>query len=290
MSGKNMRRLFSALLAAALWIPSSSAQEPDAADEPQFEIVRMELRDSPNGYRIPDDSVFYPGEQVHIAFNLSGYHISEDYRMKVRYRIETASPLGKPFAVSEGGDWDEEIAPQDEGWEPAAKYTATLPAHAGPGVYKILIEATDELANVSDTRELSVVVEGEAVETSEELSVRKFQFTLTEGGTPLGEEPTIPRGETLWASFYITGYLMSSDNSYDVSSTMKIIDEKGETMIAFEPKGEKGSPFFPRVWLPGGCRLDLDDNVRSGRYTILLEVEDKLGGTSYQTEEIFRVR
>jgi len=285
-----MRWLSSALLTFALWAPSAAAQDADTTGEVRFEIVRLELRDSPNGYRIPDDSVFYPGEQVHIAFNLSGYRISEDYRMKVRYRIETTSPLGKPFAVTEGGEWDEEIAPQDEGWEPAAKYTATLPPHAGPGIYTIRIEATDELANATTTKELAVQVEGDAVETTEDLSIRKFQFTLTEGGTPLGEEPTVPRGQTLWASFYITGYLMSSDNSYDVSSTMRIIDDKGETMIAFEPKGEKGSPFFPRVWLPGGCRLDLDDNVRSGRYTILLEVEDKLGGTSFQTEEVFRVR
>jgi len=280
----------SGLLAGLLAANAVYAQAPEDPDAPEFAIVRMELRDSPNGYRIPDDSVFYPGEQVHVAFNLSGYRISEDYRMKVGYTIETSSPLGKPFAVAEGGEWDEEIAPQDEGWEPAAKYTATLPPHAPPGVYTIRIEATDELANVSAEQSLEVRVEGDAVETSEDLTIRNFEFTLTEGGTPLGDEPTIPRGQTLWASFYISGYLMTADNSYDVESSMKIIDQEGETMIEFPARGEKGSPFFPRVWLPGGFRLDLERSTRPGKYTILLEVNDKLGGTSFQAEESFRVK
>lgn len=282
-----MRWWASALLLSLAATSPVTAQE---TDEEEFAVVRMELRDSPNGYRIPDDSVFYPGEQVHIAFNLAGYRISEDYRMKIGYVIETTSPLGKPFAAPEGGEWDAEIAPQDEGWEPAAKYTATLPPHAPPGVYTIRVKATDELANVTAEQSLQVRVDGDAVETSDALSIRKFQFTLTEGGSPLPEEPTIPGGQTLWASFYITGYLMTSENAYDVESTMKIIDQEGETVIEFPARGEKGSPFFPRVWLPGGFRLDLEKNTRPGKYTILIEVADNLGGTSFQAEETFRVK
>lgn len=273
-------------LAVILAVSAAAGQE---AFESGLDIVRLELLDSPNGFAIPDDSVFLPGEQVFVAFNITGYRFNDDYEIKLTYRITTKSPLDKPFAMAEGGEWELELAPEDDGWEPLVKYTANLPPHAGSGVYNIDIEVTDHIAGKTATKRLPVRVEGADVETSESLTVRNFAFSLTEGGTPI-DEPTVRSGEKLWASFYITGYLTGSDNAYDVESEMRILDSKGETVLDFPPRGEKGEPFYPRLWLPASFRLDLAPSTPSGTYTVVLNVRDKLGETEYRKEERFTVR
>ncbi len=274
----------SAILLAAVAVAGAQQEAPEA----ELAIVRLELLDSPNGYAIPDDSVFYPGEQTHLTFNVTGYRITEDYRMKVSYRISTLSPLDKPFAMAEGGEWDLEMAPQDEGWEPLAKFTATIPSHAGSGLYNVKIVLTDHIANRTVTRRFPIRVDGVDVETSEALTVRNFAFAASEGGEPL-EQPSVRPGASLWASFYITGYLTGSDNAYDVDSEMKIVNEEGKTVLELGPQGEKGSPFYPRLWLPASFRLDLDSTSVTGVYTVILEVRDKVGKTAFERQETFRV-
>ena len=268
--------------------PPALAQADGEADH-GLAVVRMELLDSPNGFAIPDDSVFYPGEQVFLAFNIAGYTIDDDYQMKVSYRITTESPLGKAFTMAEGGEWDHEVAVEDEGWEPLVKYTAVVPQYAGSGLYRITAEVTDHIAEKTVRKTFPVRVDGADVETSDSLTVRNFEFALSEGGTPL-PDPVVRAGDQLWASFYITGYLTGSDNAYDVESEMRILDPEGKTVLAFDPRGEKGAPFYPRLWLPGSFRLDLDRSAATGTYTVILDVRDKVGEKTLQAEERFQVR
>jgi hypothetical protein len=198
-------------------------------------------------------------------------------------------PNGVNFAPSEGGEFAVELAPQDENWEPSVGYSAEVPPHAGSGVYRFKIAVTDVKASETIEREVPVRVEGEDVEISKDLSVRNFVFTLTEGGTVL-DEPVFGRGDTVFASFYITGYKTDEENRYDVESSLRVIDGEGETMLALDPPGEKGAPFFPRLWLPAKFRLDLERSIPPGGYTVLLEVKDNVGGKTLLTEEKFRVK
>jgi hypothetical protein len=278
-------------LAIALGAGLLLAQEPpqDPAEEPlALRLVSVDLLDSPGGYAIPADSVFYPGEKVHLGFKIAGYTVDDKYRIHLTWRADAFGPGGVRFAPSEGGEFAVELAPQDENWEPSVEYSAEIPPHAGSGVYRLKISVADVKAEQTLSREIPLRVEGQDVEVADSLSVRNFAFTMTDGGTVL-EEAVFGRGAKVFASFYITGYQTDLENRYDVESSLRVINGEGETVLDLDPQGEKGAPFFPRLWLPAKFRLDLDRSIPPGVYTVLLEVKDNVGGKSLQTEEKFRV-
>jgi len=105
-------RLFRLLLAAALGatlaFTQTSAAPAEEDEQPGLEINRLELLDGPDGYAIPEDSLFFPGEKIYIAFNIKGYKFDEDYRMRVTYRVTTEGPSGRLFQLAEGGEFDED--------------------------------------------------------------------------------------------------------------------------------------------------------------------------------------
>ncbi len=285
------KRLWPASLLAASALAPVYGQEPatEGAEQPRFRLVAVDLLDSQGGYAIPADSVFYPGEKVHLGFKIAGYAVDDKYNIHLTWRAEAVGPNGVRFAPAEGGEFAAELAPQDEDWEPSVEYSATIPFHAGSGIYRLQVAVTDHKGSETLEREIPVRVEGEDVEVSDSLSVRNFVYTMTEGGTVL-EEPVFRRGDTVYASFYITGYQTDEENRYDVESNLRVIDTEGKTVLALAPPGEKGAPFFPRLWLPAKFRLDLDRTIPPGRYVVQLEIKDNVGGETLLAEENFRVK
>lgn len=284
----------SALLIALSAAPALPAQQADSDEKPSdkkpsLAIVRLDLLDAADGYAIPADSVFFPGETIHLVFNITGYTWDDDYNMSVEYKITALGPSGRPFRMAEGGKFAVELAPQDEDWEPLVRYSAELPYHAESGEYRILIEVTDRMEGKTVSRQAAVAVEGAEVETSDELVVRNFAFARSDGGTRIAQ-PAFKPGETIWASFYITGYQTRADNTYEVEAELEVVDEEGETLHSFESRGEKGSPFYPRLWLPAKFSLKLDKTIRAGDYEVVLAVHDKVGGANYTTRQRFQVR
>ena len=290
---KSPKKLWLASAALALAVAPIWAQEPEAAgkepEQPGFRLVAVDLLDSRGGYAIPPDSVFYPGEKVYLGFKIAGYTVDEKYNIHLTWRADAEGPNGVKFSPSEGGEFAAELSPQDEDWEPSVEYSSEVPFHAGSGVYKLKIAVTDHKAEETIEREIPVRVAGEDVELSDSLSVRNFVYTMTEGGTVLAEA-VFGRGDTVYASFYITGYKTDEENRYDVESNLKVIDGEGKTVLALDPPGEKGAPFFPRLWLPASFRLDLDRSIVPGRYVVQLEVKDNVGGKTLLTEENFLVK
>lgn len=288
---KRPKRLWPASAVLALALTPAPAQQPAAApdEQPAFRLSQLDLLDRAGGYAIPADSAFFPGEKVYLGFKIAGYSVDDDYRIHLSWRADAVGPNGVKFAPSEGGEFAVELAPQDENWEPSVEYAAEIPFHAGSGVYKIQLAVADVKAAKTIEREIPVRVQGEDVEIADSLSIRNFVYTVTEGGTVL-DEPVFGRGATVFASFYITGYKTDDENRYDVESKLKIVDGEGKTRLALDPPGEKGSPFFPRLWLPAKFRLDLDRSIAPGEYTVRLEVKDNVGGKSLLTEEKFRVK
>ena len=285
-------RPFSLALAAAALILSAEAAFLRAA-EPKFRVVGATLLDGEDGYPIPADSIFYPGETVYLEFKLAGFTVNDDYRMKADYRVDFLGPTGIRFAVSQAGEISEEIFPQDEDWLPLVRVSPKLPQFAESGAYKIFVSAVDRLAgNEEIALEFPVFVRGEDVETSTELMIRNFAFSRGEGGETFSE-PFYKAGETVWARFHITGYSLADDNSYEVESSLQVTaEEEGEekVLFRFESSGARGRPFYPRRWLPAEFRLDLDDDLRPGTYSVLVSVRDKLGERTFESRRRFTVR
>ncbi len=272
---------------ALLW--ATAAISPAEKPPVDFSAVNVEILDSEDGYPVPNDSIFFTGETVHIRYNIAGFTISPTERVRLKYQTEFHGPSGKRFSLPEGGRIDTELAPQDEDWLPLVRVGAALPVHGESGTYKILLSITDLLNDRTASREVPVFVRGENIATSRSLIVRNLSFTRSERGEKL-PAPAYRPGDTVWANFYITGYQIADDNSFNVESELEIVDEEDEVLYAFEPAGKRGSPFYPRRWLPASFRLDLEEDIPLGEYFVRVLVHDRLSDKTYQTKEVFVVR
>lgn len=256
---------------------------------PGLVIVNLDLLDSRDGYAIPADSSFLPGETVHVYFQIAGYSVGEEYRVRLRYEVDALDPAGRPFSMAEGGEIDVELAPQDENWKPSVHYSPQIPDHAGGGSYNIQIAVTDELAGETIRTRLPINVDGDRILTSDELLVRDLRFSKSDGGDPL-DEPEFEAGDQIWASFYITGYETAEDNTYDVESSAWVLDSDGDRMFQFESQGDAGNPYYPRLWLPAKFRLDLEETIPPGTYTVVLRLLDRIGDSAVVQRYPFRIR
>ena len=63
-----------------------------------------------------------------------------------------------------------------------------------------------------------------------------------------------------------------------------------KVLFRFESSGERGRPFYPRRRLPAEFRLDLDDDLAPGDYTVLISVRDKLGEATFESRRTFMVK
>jgi hypothetical protein len=277
------------LWAAAALGQSRRAREPEEPE--QFSIVNARFLDGEDGYPLPPNSSFYPGEHVHIAFHIGGFHVSEDeYQVKVSYRVDFIGASGTPFATSEGGLIEEEVYPQDENWMPIVRASPRIPFHAESGTYKIRLYARDELRPQEEAQQdLSFDVLGKDIGDATKLTVRNFAFQSAADSDPI-ETPVYLTGGTVWGSFYITGFALHQNNSFEVDSLLKIINDEGEVLYSFVPQREDGESFYPRRWLPGRFRIDLDKDIPTGEYVLELLVRDKLGNQESLTRHAFRIR
>ncbi len=279
--------LGAALVAQETLDPGKAGDADGAA--PGLVVVNLDLLDSRDGYSIPADSSFLPGETVHVYFQIAGYSVGEEYRVRLRYAVDALDPAGRPFYMAEGGEFDVELAPQDENWKPSVHYSPRIPDHAGGGRYSIQIEVADEIAGETVRTRLPINVDGDQILTSDELLVRDLRFSKSDGGDPLNE-PEFQAGDQIWASFYITGYETAEDNTYDVESSAWVLDSEGDRMFQFESQGDAGNPYYPRLWLPAKFRLDLEETIPPGTYIVVLRLRDRIGDSAVVQRYPFRIR
>lgn len=286
------------LLNSALFLASSAMAQPTTsvrgADgssdiEPSLELVNLDLLDSRDGYAIPADSRFLPGERVHVYFQIKGYRVGRADRIFLRYEVAALDPNGRRFYSPASGEYDVELAPQDKNWMPVVRYSPRIPDHAGGGTYVVQIAVHDQLADETVEAEVPILVDGERVERADELLVRNFRFSKTENGDSLSN-PEFRPGEEIWAAFFITGYETRENNTFDVESDAWVIDSEGERLFGFEPSGEGGRPYYPRLWLPAKLRLDLDETIPPGRYTVVLRLRDRVAGSEIMQRYSFWIR
>jgi len=280
-----------ALVLAALLPAAASAQRSERPKraEPQLSIATADILDSEDGYPVNPESVFFPGEKVFLLFKVAGYTRAQYDRVKLSWRIDSVGPQGARFVTAEMGSIDMELAPQDAKWMPVIRHSPMIPPHGGAGIYKVTLTVTDELAEKEVTKEVPINVGGERVEGADSLTVRGLAFQRTKNGDRLPVAVYRP-GDTVWVNFYITGYQLGDDNSFDVASELRLVNEDGDVVLTFDPEDTKDATFYPRRWLPATLRLDLDRAIPQGQYTLLVLLHDRRAEKTHQSSYSFTVR
>lgn len=287
-------------------VGSQPASPDDPAEEESLSLENLDLLDMRDGFAISEDTVFSPGDTIHLYFQIKGYRVTRQDRLHLTWGVEALDPQGRRFFPPDSGEVVTELAPQDEGWMPIVRYSPRIPDHAGGGKYSVRVSVRDELAGTELAHVVEVEVAGPLLRAADPLAVRGLRLTRQayrrvaspeadlSPASVLGSdvEPGLVfrGGEEIVASFLITGFQVEADNRFAVECRAWVTDEDGDVAAAFGSRRQTGRPSYPRQWLPAELSMHLQPDLRPGTYSLMLEVRDAITGTVASERYPFSVR
>ena len=199
-------------------------------------------------------------------------------------------PSGAALTREAGGKITDLVSAMDKNWFPKFLHNFTVPPFAASGTYHIKISAKDEIGGTQLESSHDFPVRGHAVEASSTLTGRNLHFLRTENDGPALDPVVYHPGETLWARFDMTGYKLGEKNRYSVEYGLAVLRESGEQVFA-QPAAaaDSNETFYPQRYVPGALSLNLNPDVPEGTYTLLVTMEDKIGGQKAEVRGPFRI-
>jgi hypothetical protein len=233
---------------------------------------------------------FVTGEVVFLSFQLDGYKVSPDNRVKLSYLIDALDPKGVKIVETIESNVDSEVTPQDKEWKPKVRQQIVIPPLALPGVYKFVIKASDDQAKTTAEKEHTITVTGHQVAESPTLVIRNFGFYRSEDDRkPLAPAAYRP-GDAIWARFDITGFQYGPTNRIEVEYGISVLSPGGKVLFTQEQAAvERSESFYPKRYIPSIFSLRLQPGTTPGEYSILLTARDHIGGQTYEQKETFSV-
>ena len=276
-----MRSIFFAFLAP--WILGGA---------PALEITQIAVSDSDGGILLPPDYAFSPGDTLFFTCHIAGFKRSADDLIHLKYSIEAFDPRGTPLVEPAGGSIDVEVTPQDnqKNWTPKIHTEVELPPLLDSGEYRIVVKASDVLAEATTDKTISFRVRGHEGASGAALAIQNFRFVRGEDNDQPLVQPVYRPGDTVWARFDLTGYQYGPGNRVEVSYTTTAVSATGKVLWKQpEPAEEKSESFYPKRYVPAAIGITLEQDVAPGEYSISVEVQDAIGKQSYQTSQSFTV-
>lgn len=275
--------------AAAVFIATAAA----LCAAPKLAVERMALHQFEDGPLLESSYEFLPGETAYFSCRLSGYQIEkkgDSQRVKLSWEIQILDPAGIPIEKPKAGRIEDQLLPEDKDWIPKFLATFTVPPFAPSGAYRIQVSAKDELAGTELGAALPFKVRGHDVEPSATLVARNFRFMRSEQDAAELVDPVFHPGQMLWARFDVTGYKFGPNNRFSVVYGLAVETAGGKQVFSRPETGtETGEGFYPQRYIPGVVSLSLDPNVAAATYTLVITVQDQIGGQSWEQRAPFRV-
>ena len=174
---------------------------------------------------------------------------------------------------------------------PKIRYEVQVPETPAAGTYHLLIQVADTVSGARATKDVPFTVPEAAVEKSETLTIKNFQFLRSENEKEkLPEGGAYRPGDAVWVRFDITGYKFGPKFRYDVKYGIAMRDSAGKNMFSNPNAAEDtNESFYPRMYLPARFSLNLDKNIRPGEYTLVVSLGDPIGQQTFEATQSFRV-
>ncbi len=275
-------------------------EDGSVAAEPSLEVVNCDLLDTRDGFAIPPDTRFLPGERVHLVCQIKGYGIDRDERLDLSYEVAATDAGAQSFYPRHEGRYDAELAPQDKNWLPIIRYSPLIPVHANGGTFILRVSVTDHIAEASASAEVPFEVDAPVFDLADGLAIRAFHvrhhpsdlppwesYARAQRGVPV--ERLHRPGDEFSVAFLITGYEVRDDNGFDVLSQAWLIAADGRELVDLGVTRESGRPSYPRLWIPGDLRIQLDPAIATGEYAIRVRLYDRFGRAERVYEYPLRV-
>lgn len=265
-----------------------------ASAQPKLSIDRLALHQFEDGPTLAPGYEFVPGESAHLSCRIAGFQTAqkdESKTVKLAWTLHVVDPEGVPVDKDKAGRIDEVLGARDKEWVPKFLEIFTVPPFAPSGEYKVRVTVKDEIAGTEASHELKFEVRGHTVEPSPTLVVRNFKFVRAEDDQVAMRQPVYHPGEKLWAKFDITGYKFAGNHQFSVDYGLAILNAAGEQLFA-QPAAasESRQSFYPQHYVPGALSLNLDANVVKAAYTLVIIVQDKIGGQTEESKHPFEVQ
>ena len=263
-----------------------------AAAPAKLVIERLAMHQFEDGPVLDASHTFLPGETVSISCRIGGYTrpTKEEERVKLTWELKALDPAGVLLQPPRTGEIDAAILPQDKDWVPKVLATAIIPPFAASGSYKITIRVKEPSSGGEVSGEALLNVTGRAVEPSETLVARNFNFYKGEQDRQPLRTAVYHAGEMLWARFDITGFKFGEKNRFSVDYGLAILRENGEQVFAQpDAASDANESFYPQRYVPGALSLSVDPAVPKAAYILQVTIRDKVGDQTFVLKQPFRV-
>lgn len=277
-----VRLFLIALLAGSAW-----------AAPGKLRIEHASVHNSEDGPDLPVSYRFRPGDLVYFSFRVSGYEKKDEddsTRVRLSWRVMVEDNSGVPLVEGSSGKVDTLVSSEDKDWTPVGRRTFALGAYTPEGTYRVLLRVKDELSGNEASSETPLRVNGHEFAPSSTLTLRNFCFYRSEEDTTPLKIAAYRPGDTLWARFDIIGYKLGEKNQFDVEYGIRVL-RADETQAYAEPNAasESGAPFYPQLYVPGRFSLNIPKDLKTGEYTLAVDVNDRTGNQTYEATAKFSV-
>jgi hypothetical protein len=274
-------------LVVLVWALLSGAGAQSAGT---LRIVMPGIQQSDGGAPVPPGFTHIAGEILFFSFQVDGYRVSPQLKVRLGYKIEALDPKGVPIVEPVESVLDTEISEEDKEWKPKVRHQIPVPPLALPGDYQIKVQIKDELAGSAATAQIPFVLRGRQVEPSAALVIRNFRFFRSEEDPEPLPAPVYRAGDAVWARFDITGYKLAKGNQLEVSYGVAVANSAGKVLWS-QPEAalEKTQSFYPQPYVPGSMALNLQSNIHPGQYMIVITARDLIGNQNVEEKHSFSV-
>jgi len=255
-----------------------------------LEVVRPIIAQSDGGVSSPPGFEHVAGETLFFSCRISGYAKTPEEKVHVAYSVEAFDPKGLPLTEIYKNELVNDVAPQDKEWMPKIATEIQIPPLVGAGTYKVLIKIEDLVANTKAELSVPFEVRSKAVQPSDTLVARNFQFFRGEEDTQPIEKAVYRGGGALWAKFDIIGFKYGDKNRIDVSYVTSVLGPSGKVLWTQpEPAVEQSESFYPKRYVAASMSITLLAKTTPGEYKIAVTITDAVGKQTYETKHAFTV-
>jgi hypothetical protein len=255
-----------------------------------LEVVRPIVAQSDGGVAAPTGFEHVAGETLFVSCRISGYAKTAEEKVHVTYSVQAFDPKGTPLTEIYKNEMVTDVAPQDKEWMPRIATEIQIPPLVGAGTYKILIRIEDLVANAKAELGVPFEVRSKAVEPSDTLVVRNFQFFRGEDDPQPVQKAVYRGGDAVWTRFDVIGFKYGNGNHIDVSYVPSVVSPSGKVLWTQDkPEVEQSESFYPKRYMAASMGITLLPNTKPGEYTIKVTITDAVGKQTYETKQTFTV-
>lgn len=248
------------------------------AAAPALEVVKPVISQSDGGPPDPAGFSHAAGETLFFTCRIASFGKTPEEKIHLSYTVDAFDPQGFRLIDTVKNEISDEVTPQDKEWMPKIEIELPTPPLGPSGAYKIVVKVDDLVAKTSAELSVPFQIRGHAIDPSDTLVVRNFQWFRGEDDVqPLAQAVYHP-GDAVWAKFDIIGYKLGEGNKIDVSYVTSLISPEGKVMWTQpEPAVDQDASFYPKRYVTATMGINLLKDTKPGEYMIGVQLKDGIG-------------